>query len=201
MNELPADLETIKLQLLDGIHRATRRHRHRRRILRFALISLGVVAALSVSALAAGDELGVINLGGGVQAVHVAGYPAYDVQTKQTVLAGADSYVYHITGGQARLLDCPNHPSDIYVTSKQELNPEELRAAVEAANGVQPKAALTRIRGLISLSNGCGDAGVEAIVGGSRPAPSELPAPVTMYGHGEVPTAADAKVHKHRHAP
>jgi len=203
MADLPADLETIKLQLLDGIGRETRRRRHRRRAMRSTLISVGATAALSATALAAVNALGVIDLGGGARAVQVAGFPAYDVQTRKITLVGRGRIVYHITGGRARLLGCPNHPNDIYVTAEQTLDPEELRAAVEAANGIQPKTVLARVRGLLSLSNGCGDAGVEAITGQAHPAPSSLPPPLTLYGpgHSQAGITRARKGTSHRVAP
>lgn len=195
MSELPADVEAIKLQLLTGVGRTLQRRKGRKRLLRIALISVGAAMALSASALAAGDALGVIDLGGGVQAARVAGYPAYDVQTKTMVLAGADQYVYDITG--VRSPSCLG-PGYVYITSTLALSPDELRTAYEAADGTHPRLAPSAIRGLTSLAAGCGDAGIEAIVDRKPPAHSSLPAPVVLYGDGAPVTAAPSRAQQRR---
>jgi hypothetical protein len=120
--------------------------------------------------VAAGDALGVIDLGGGIRAAHVASYPAYDVKTHKFVHVRG-KYIYHLTGGRARGLSaCPGHANDIYITSSRPLDAQELKIAGDAANGVYAKGTngatvFKQVPGLKSMSDGCGDAGVEAIVG------------------------------------
>jgi hypothetical protein len=106
-------------------------------------LSVGAVAALSGSALAAGAALGVIDLSGGSSASPVTEIRVWDAAngtfvTATTHTSTVGPYAYHITGG-AITTRCPFtnpveyavEPIDIYVTSTSLLTASELEQALE----------------------------------------------------------------------
>jgi hypothetical protein len=175
MTELTPDLQNIRSMLLAAATRDARRRASRRKAVRVCAIGATGVLALSGSALAAGDLLGVIDLGGGLHAQEVNSYPAYDVSTHRFVQMHGD-YVYHVTGGHVRgLTACPTHENDIYIESSGPLTEPQLQLAAELANGGEESPLIKslggyqkvhdEIPGLTGVSDGCGNAGVERIVG------------------------------------
>lgn len=166
-----AELHAIRAALVEAVSADASRRRRRRRAARNATLALAAVIALCGAALAAGDVLGVVNLGDGLQAQQVETYPAYDVATHSFVQAHGD-FIYHVTGGRVKGLSaCPTHANDIYIESTGPLTAAQLKIAAELANGggapagLAPGQAWQAVPGLKSVSDGCGDAGVEAIVG------------------------------------
>jgi hypothetical protein len=193
---MPADLLAIRANLVHAAERDLRRRNRRRRSVRTAAVGLTAAIGLSGTALAAGAALGVIDLGNGIQAQHVESYPAYDVATHQFVQVHGD-YIYHLTGGRNNLSACPNNPNDIYVESTRPLSAEQLKLASEMATGAIKDAPPDRVPGLKSVSDGCGDAGVEATVGATPEAPlpsqsqkvkmSQQEAQKLLESHGLLP--------------
>ncbi|MGP0103290.1 MAG: hypothetical protein ACLPUT_16915 [Solirubrobacteraceae bacterium] len=141
------DHEALKVELGRAIRRDHSRRKRRRKAIRTSALSLGAVLVLSGSALAAGDALGVIDLGGGVSAARVSSVPVWDGSTGTFVTgsslpvwneqAGAfvgggngSPYIYHLTGGSDPTLSCgptdPEATNNIYVTSTHPLTSAEL---------------------------------------------------------------------------
>lgn len=175
--ELPRDLVAIRAELIDAVARDARRRARRRRSLRTATIGVSAAVGLSGTALAAGAALGVIDLGNGIEAQQVGSYPAYNVATHQFVRVHGD-YIYHLTGGHSNLSACPGNPNDIYVEATRPLTAAQLKTASEMATGAIKAVPPGAVPGLKSVSDGCGDAGVEAIVGASPNNPGvKLPTP------------------------
>ncbi len=141
--------------------------KRRAQTIRTTVLSFVAVIAFSGCALAAGDALGVIELGGGARAAHVSSYPAYDLRTHKFVRVHGQ-YIYHITGGLDRDLNgCkkPHPANNIYVTSTRLLSPATLQHILRMEEHIERFLQLPA--GVTGISNGCGNAGVEAIVGGS----------------------------------
>jgi hypothetical protein len=142
MTELSPSLLELKTELGRVIRQDHQRRERRRKTIRTSAMSLGAFAAMSGSALAAGDALGVIDLGGGSSAAPVSSFPVWDGTTGTFVTATTASsatapYAYHITGGttttQCPFTDPPRYetePNDIYVTSTQPLTAAELQQAL-----------------------------------------------------------------------
>ena len=143
MTELSPSLLELKAELGRAIRQDHHRRERRRKTIRTSAMSLGAFAAMSGSALAAGDALGVIDLGGGSSAAPVSSFPVWDGATGTFVTATTGSsttapYAYHITGGTTTT-QCPftsppryqAEPNDIYITSTQPLTAAELQQALE----------------------------------------------------------------------
>ena len=143
MTELSPSLLELKAELGRAIREDHQRRQRRRKTIRTSALSLGAFAAMSGSALAAGDALGVIDLGGGSSAAPVSSFPVWDGATGTFVTATTGSsttapYAYHITGGTTTT-QCPftnppryeTEPNDIYITSTQSLTAAELQQALE----------------------------------------------------------------------
>lgn len=175
MSQNVPDLASIRSALLDAVRRDAGRRKQKGKTIRTTLLAFAAILLLCGSALAAGDALGVINLGAGLEARQVDSYPAYDVATHEFVQAHGD-YIYHVTGGRVgNISACPTHGNDIYIEATQPLTATELKVAAQIAEGGEavrslPNDAWRMVPGLKSVSNGCGNAGVEAIVGGYEPA-------------------------------
>jgi len=143
MTELSPSLLELKAELGRAIRQDHHRRERRRKTIRTSALSLGAFAAMSGTALAAGDALGVIDLGGGSNAAPVSSFPVWDGATGTFVTATTGSsttapYAYHITGGTTTTR-CPftnparyeTEPNDIYVTSTQPLSAVELQQVLE----------------------------------------------------------------------
>lgn len=143
MTELSPSLIELKAELGRAIREDHQRRQRRRKTIRTSALSLGTFAVMSGSALAAGDALGVIDLGGGSSAAPVSSFPVWDGATGTFVTATTGSsttapYAYHITGGTTTT-QCPftdparyeTEPNDIYITSTQPLTAAELQQALE----------------------------------------------------------------------
>jgi hypothetical protein len=143
MTELGPSLLELKAELGRAIRQDHQRRERRRKTIRTSAMSLGAFAAMSGSALAAGDALGVIDLGGGSSAAPVSSFPVWDGATGTFVTATTGSsttapYAYHITGGTTTT-PCPftnplryeTEPNDIYITSTQPLTAAELQQVLE----------------------------------------------------------------------
>jgi hypothetical protein len=143
MTELGPSLLELKAELSRAIRQDHQRRQRRRHAVRTGALSVGAFAALSGSALAAGDALGVIDLGGGSSAAPVTIIPVWDGATGTFVNATVGSsatapYAYHITGGTTTTR-CPStnppryqvEPNDIYITSTSRLTAAELQQALD----------------------------------------------------------------------
>ena len=75
MTELSPSLLELKAELGRAIREDHQRRQRRRKTVRTSALSLGAFAVMSGSALAAGDALGVIDLGGGSSAAPVSSFP------------------------------------------------------------------------------------------------------------------------------
>jgi hypothetical protein len=144
MTELSPSLLELKGELSRAIRQDHQRRQRRRKTIRTSALSVGAFAALSGSALAASDALGVIDLGGGTSAQPVTTIPVWDGTSGTFVSATVGSsanapYAYHLTGGTTTLA-CPFtnptryvvEPNDIYITSTRPLNAAELEQAFVA---------------------------------------------------------------------
>jgi hypothetical protein len=143
MTELSPSLLELKAELGRAIRHDHQRRQRRRKTIRTSALSLGAFAAMSGSALAAGDALGVIDLGGGSSAAPVSSFPVWDGTTGTFVTATTGSsttapYAYHITGGTTTM-QCPftsppryeTEPNDLYITSTSPLTAPELQQALD----------------------------------------------------------------------
>ena len=143
MTQLSPSLFELKTELSGAIRADHQRRQRRRKAVRTGALSVGAFAVLSGSALAAGDALGVIDLGGGSSAAPATIVPVWDGATGTFVTATTGSsttapYAYHITGGTTTT-QCPftnppryeTEPNDIYITSTQSLTAAELQQALE----------------------------------------------------------------------
>jgi hypothetical protein len=144
MTEPSPSLLDLKAELGGAIRTDHQRRHRRRKTVRTTALSVGAFVALSGSALAAGDALGVIDLGGGSSAQAVTTIPVWDGASGTFVNATVGSsaiapYAYHITGATTTT-PCPftnptryeTEPNDIYVTSNRPLNAAELEQALVA---------------------------------------------------------------------
>jgi hypothetical protein len=143
MTELSPSLLELKADLSRAIREDHRRRQRRRKAVRTGALSVGAFAALSGSALAAGDALGVIDLGGGSSAAPVTSVPVWDGATGTFVSATVGSrstapYAYHIAGGttttRCPFTNPPRYevtPNDIYITSTNALSATELQQALD----------------------------------------------------------------------
>ena len=176
MTELSPSLLELKAELGRAIREDHQRRQRRRKTIRTSALSLGAFAAMSGSALAAGDALGVIDLGGGSSAAPVSSFPVWDGATGTFVTATTGSsttapYAYHITGGttttQCPFTDPPRYetePNDIYITSTQPLTAAELQQALEMQTdhsaAVLPQLRADGVQSMGSFDNpigaGCG---------------------------------------------
>jgi len=143
MTELSPSLLELRGELSRAIREDHQRRQRRHKAVRTGALSVGAFAALSGSALAAGDALGVINLGGDSSAAPVTIVPVWDGATGTFVNATVGSsatapYAYHITGGTTTT-PCPfTNPTryevdanDIYITSTSPLSASELQQALD----------------------------------------------------------------------
>ncbi len=143
MTELSPSLLELKTELSRAIRQDHQRRQRRRKTVRTGALTVGAFAALSGSALAAGDALGVIDLGGGSSAVPATIVPVWNSTTgtfdNATVGSSATApYAYHITGGTTTTR-CPfTNPTryevdanDIYITSTSPLTTSELQQALD----------------------------------------------------------------------
>ncbi len=197
MTELSPSLLELKAELARAIRHDHQRRERRRKTIRTSAMSLGAFAAMSGSALAAGDALGVIDLGGGSSAAPVSTFPVWDGATGTFVTATTGSsatapYAYHITGGTTTT-QCPftnpvryeTEPNDIYVTSTQPLTAAELQQALEMQTehsaAAFPQLRADGVQSIGSFDNpigaGCGYGPGSGAAGGSSTATPTSPAP------------------------
>jgi hypothetical protein len=182
------DQQALKADLGRAIRRDYSRRKRRGKAIRVSALSLGAILILSGSALAAGDALGVIELGGGVSAARVSSLPEWNGKTGTFVTGGTGHpYIYHLTGGSAPTLGCgssdPQPTNNIYVTSTRPLTQGELKEILdqETSHGTASEQAIKE--GNVPL-------GVTEVRGGRYPefssptSPSKLPAGVTEVSHG-----------------
>jgi hypothetical protein len=178
MTKLTPDVQAIRSALLRAARVDLQRRDRRRKATRMCALGVAAVLVLSGSALAAGEVLGVIDLGGGLRAQPVNTFPAYNVSTHQFVRVHSNNYVYHVTGGRMPAESgCPTHENDIYVESGGPLTSSELHLAAEIARegGDAPmvkevgglRTAFNDVPGLVSAGDGCNNPGnIERVVGG-----------------------------------
>lgn len=132
------DHQALKAQLRQAIRDDHSRRQRRHKTIRTSALSLATVLVLSGSALAAGDALGVIELGGGVSAAPVSSLPVWNGKTGTFVTGTGGNgtpYIYHLTGGNVRSLSCgptdPNPTNNIYITSTRPLTSAELKEILD----------------------------------------------------------------------
>jgi hypothetical protein len=156
------------------------RRRRRRNLARTCSLGVAALAALSGSALAAGDALGVIDLGGGASATPVSTLPVWDGANGTFVSGTADGqYIYELTGvGRDPALFAPCGPSDPveadYITSTQPLSQSVLEEMLDPANpqGITPSSSTFSYRalGITGVSAGCFSTAVAGTPIGAAPA-------------------------------
>jgi hypothetical protein len=188
------DHEALKANLSSAIRRDHIRRKRRRKAIRTGALSLGVLLVLSGSALAAGDVLGVIELGGGVNAVQVSTLPVWNGTTGTFITGTSEhgSYVYHLTGGSNPTSSCgptdPNPTNDIYVTSTRPLTSAELKEILDReTSGRKPRSVLMKEMEEGKLPNGAKwlRRGRHPMIGGGSTAPQKpLPSGVTGVSNG-----------------
>jgi hypothetical protein len=193
-SELSPALLALKAELGSAIRRDGERRRRRRKAIRTSTLSLGALLALSGSALAAGDAIGVIQLGGGVDAAPVSSIPVLDEKTDSFYTGKpATPYTYHLTGGEAiGIGPCgptdPHPTNNIYVQSSAPLGRETLQ---EIRETVGDGKMWPHIPG-VSISNGCPTPGVAGQPGtpGSPAVPGK--AAVTVAPSASTPRSTTA---------
>jgi len=154
MTQLSPSLLELKTELSRAIRQDHQRRERRRKAVRTGAVTVGAFAALSGSALAAGDALGVIDLGGGSSAAPATVVPVWDGATGTFVNATVGSsatapYAYHITGGTTTTA-CPftnptryvTNANDIYVTSTRPLTASDLQQALGVVTNHKASTAL-----------------------------------------------------------
>lgn len=197
MTELSPSLLELKAELGRAIREDHQRCQRRRKTIRTSALSLGAFAVMSGSALAAGDALGVIDLGGGSSAAPVSSFPVWDGATGTFVTATTGSsstapYAYHITGGTTTT-QCPftdpvryeTEPNDIYITSTQPLTAAELQQALEMQTdhsaAAFPQLRADGVQSMGSFDNpigaGCGYGPSSTAAAGSTTATQANPTP------------------------
>ena len=153
MTELTPAVLALKTELGQAIRRDHLLRKRRRKAVRTGALSLGALLALSGSAVAAGEVLGVIDLTGGVTATRVSSVPVSGhvvaLCPSNTCAAGAPSdapFIYHLVGGQAlRVLggircgpaDGGVTTNSLYLTSTRALTAAQLQGVVGVPNAVQ----------------------------------------------------------------
>ena len=121
--------------------RSGRRHR----LVRTAAITVGVLAALTGTALGAGSALGIIDLGGGVSATQVTTLPVWNGTTGTFDSGTANGqYIYELAGLGVGVFACGGNTPDVaaFLTSNQPLTQADLEDLLD------PSAPL----GLVSLA-------------------------------------------------
>ncbi len=178
------DHEAMKANLAHSIRREHPSRLRRRHALRTTALAVAALMVLSGTALAAGEALGVIELGGGVTAVQVSTIPVWNGTTGTFITGTSEpgSYSYHLTGGNdPEAQRCPNDPhptNNIYVTSTRPLAALELKEILdselshetkhvtiavilkEIREGKVPAKAKPLPSGVTGVSNGCPTPGV-----------------------------------------
>jgi hypothetical protein len=180
------DQQALRADLGRAIRRDCSQRKRRRKAIRVSASSLVAILVLSGSALAAGDALGVIELGSGVSAARVPSLPEWNGKSGTFVTGGTGHpYIYHLTGGSAPSLGCgptdPHAANNIYVTSTRPLTQAELKEILdqETSHETTPaESGVTEVRsgrypefsspaspykwpaGVTEVSNGCPTPGV-----------------------------------------
>jgi hypothetical protein len=158
MTQLSPDVLALKHDLARATRADHDRRVRRRRRVRTTALTLGTLAALSGSALAAGDALGVIDLSGGVSATPVSTFPQLNGETWTMAPGGADApYVYHLTGSAAAGVGCgpadPNPTNNIYITATSQLTTDQLQQLSNlVATGISANSRVI-IPGVTSIRN------------------------------------------------
>ncbi|HEX4467138.1 MAG TPA: hypothetical protein VH025_08110 [Solirubrobacteraceae bacterium] len=169
-------VESIVTEINAAVRRDHRHRVHRRKLIRVAAISAIGVAALSSAALAATGAfrevetvtpVGEVELPRHVTIQAVESYPEFvglatsnGFRTSTTGPRGA-SFIYHVTGGEARDLGCGYAQvptNNIYVTSTRALSEREIRGLLLPDGELNGKAA--RPSWITSTSNGCPNPGI-----------------------------------------
>ena len=113
------------------------RRRVRRKLVRSGAISLAALAALSGTALAAGDALGIINLGGGATAAQVTIVPVWNGTTGTFDSGTANGqYIYELAGVGASGVVCGPANPDVatFITSTKPLTQSDLQGLLDPSN-------------------------------------------------------------------
>lgn len=144
--------EAMEDSLARLIRRGSPRRQRRRKAIRTTALGLAAVLVLSGTALAAGEALGVIELGGEVTAVQVSSIPVWNGTTGTFITGKSEdgSYIYHLTGGRDISMSCgatdPDPTNNIYVTSTRPLASAELKEILdsELSHETKPEAAIMK---------------------------------------------------------
>ena len=142
------------------------RRRLRRKIVRSGAISLTAFAALSGTALAAGDALGIINLGGGATAAQVTIVPVWNGTTGTFDSGTANGqYIYELAGVGASGVVCGGANPDVasFITSTKPLTQSDLQGLLDPSNPTglnTAPAAEGNALGITNESGGCFPASV-----------------------------------------
>lgn len=146
MSSLPPRMRALEVELGEAIRRDHRRRRRRAKTARIAALGATALLALSGTSLAAGQALGLIELGGGATAARVSRAPASGpvfvmgfTGCQHGECSAKRPYVYRVNGGHVTRnfggITCDAStsrltPRVVYVSSSRELNGRELRAAI-----------------------------------------------------------------------
>ncbi len=146
MSPFPARMRALEVELGKAIWRDHRRRRRRVKTARVAALGATALMAMSGTALAAGQALGLIDLGGGATAARVPGAPFSGpifvmgfTGCQHGECSATRPYVYRVSGGHVtrsfggitcRASASRFTPRVVYVSSSRELNDRQLRAAI-----------------------------------------------------------------------
>lgn len=187
--------QEMKANLASEVRRDQKRRVRHRKTIRTSVLAIGAVLVLAGSALAAGDALGVIELGGGISAVQVSSIPVWDGTTGTFITGKSEngSYIYHLTGGRDISMSCgptdPDPTNNIYVTSTRPLTSAELKEILdsELSHETKPEAVLRKEMEEGKLPDGAkwvSRDGHRVIVGSPTQASKPLPSGVTGVSNG-----------------
>lgn len=166
MTELSPAVCALKAELGRAIRRDHHRRLRRRKTIRTAAVGMGAVLALSGGAVATGEALGVIDLGGGVTVVRVSKIPLSGDRigvcySGHCPMGPRAPYVYDLTDKHLRAFGSigwsvcghkriPFAPRQVYLASIRPLTAKELREAANALSGIRRRRAmLPRGTGLV----------------------------------------------------
>jgi len=178
MNELSPAVQALKTELSRAIRRDHQRRRRRHKTLRTGALSLLGLGVLSGAALAAaggpfvasepsGPPVEEVKLAHGVSIEAVKSFPEFTGKASDEFVTSHGSgrsrtYIYHVTGGEAREIGCPFpdvHPTNnIYITSTRALTSAEIMSQLRPDGELEGHA--PKPEGVISESNGCPNPGV-----------------------------------------
>ncbi|MHB1834344.1 MAG: hypothetical protein ACYCXW_05205 [Solirubrobacteraceae bacterium] len=176
MSELSPRMLALKAELSQAIRRDHRRRQRRVKTARAAALSATALLALSSTALAAGQALGLIELGGGATAARVSRAPSSGpvfvmgfTGCQHGECSSRRPYVYRVSGGRITRsfggITCGASasrftPGVVYVSSSRELDGRQLRGAIAIVGHAGRRSRSELPRGTMIEIQGCQETNV-----------------------------------------